>query len=255
MLNIQNLKCYHGRIQAIKGVDLFIGKGELVTLVGANGSGKSTLVQAVCGLLNEWKGEIRFENELLAGLKPSSIVKRGISMVPEGRMIFSTLSVLDNLKLGAYTRYRKKRMAEAVENDLQMVLDLFPVLKDRASQPAGTLSGGEQQMLAIGRALMARPKLLVLDEPSVGLAPLLVRKILSTLEQLRNQGLTILLIEQNAHAALEIADRGYVIETGRVVLEGAASDLLNDEELKKVYLGKDYSESYPKNFIPLRCCN
>lgn len=240
MLHIQNLTCHYGRILAIKGVDLFIGKGELVTLIGANGSGKSTLVQAVCGLINGWKGEIRFEGELLTGLKPSSIVKRGISMVPEGRMIFSTLSVLDNLKLGAYTFYRKRRMAGALDNDLRIVLDLFPVLKERTSQPAGTLSGGEQQMLAIGRALMARPKLLVLDEPSMGLAPLLVRKILSTLEQLRNQGLTILLIEQNAHAALEIADRGYVIETGRVVLEGAASDLLNDEELRKVYLGKDH---------------
>jgi branched-chain amino acid transport system ATP-binding protein len=239
MLHIQNLKCYYGQILAIKDISLFIGKGELVTLVGANGSGKSTLVQSVCGLLNGWKGEIRFEDEMLRGLKPSSIVKRGISMVPEGRMIFSTLSVLDNLKLGAYTLYRKRGMARALDNDLQIVLDLFPVLRERTSQPAGTLSGGEQQMLAIGRALMARPKLLVLDEPSMGLAPLLVKKILSTLEQLRNQGLTILLIEQNAHAALEIADRGYVIETGRVVLEGPASDLLNDEELKKVYLGKD----------------
>ena len=243
MLRIRNLKCYYGRIMAIKGVSLSVSEGELVSLIGANGSGKSTLLQAICGLLSGWDGDLAFRKQSLKGLKPPAIVQRGISLVPEGRMIFPPISVLDNLKLGAYTRYRKKDH-KAVAEDLDMVLELFPVLKDRASQAAGTLSGGEQQMLAIGRALMARPSLLLLDEPSMGLAPLLVEKILKTLVKLRENGLTILLVEQNAQAALKISDRGYVLETGRIVLQGLAEDLLADDEVKRAYLGKDYGEFY-----------
>jgi len=228
---------------ALKGVSLSVRKGELITLIGANGAGKSTLLQSICGLLPGWEGEIKFESDSLRGLSPPDIVRRGISMVAEGRLIFPPLSVLDNLKLGAYTLYRRKQHTD-IKQDLAMVQELFPILGERAGQAAGTLSGGEQQMLAIGRALMARPRLLILDEPSMGLAPLLVEKILETLVQLREQGLTILLVEQNALAALQIADRGYVLETGRVVLQGAASDLLNDAEVKRAYLGKDYEEFY-----------
>lgn len=243
MLKIRNLKCYYGRIMAIKGVSLSVSQGELVSLIGANGSGKTTLLQAICGLLHGWEGEMSFLNDSLKGLTPPAIVQKGVSMVPEGRLIFPPLSVLDNLKLGAYTRYRKKQHIE-IAQDLEMVMNLFPVLKERARQAAGTLSGGEQQMLAIGRALMARPSLLLLDEPSMGLAPLLVDKILQTLVQLRKNGITILLVEQNAQAALKIADRGYVLETGHVVLQGRAQDLLADDEVKRAYLGKDYGEFY-----------
>jgi branched-chain amino acid transport system ATP-binding protein len=243
MLKIRNLKCFYGRIMAIKGVSLSVGEGELVSLIGANGSGKSTLLQAICGLLSGWEGELVFKNDSLKGLRPPAIVQKGISLVPEGRLIFPPLSVLDNLKLGAYTRYRKKKYNE-IAQDLERIMTLFPVLKERIRQAAGTLSGGEQQMLAIGRALMARPSLLVLDEPSMGLAPLLVDKILKTLVQLRENGITILLVEQNAQAALKIADRGYVLETGRVVLQGNAEDLLADDEVKRAYLGKDYGEFY-----------
>ncbi len=243
MLRIRNLKCYYGKIMAVKGVSISVQKGELITLIGANGSGKSTLLQAICGLLPGWDGEIFFEDETSNGLAPPAIVRKGMSLVPEGRLIFPPMSVLDNLKLGAYIMYRRK-LGEQVEKDLEAVMALFPILKKRAAQPAGTLSGGEQQMLAIGRAIMARPRLLVLDEPSMGLAPLLVEKILETLTALRDEGLTILLVEQNAHAALKIADRGYVLETGKVVLQGDASELLEDEEVKRAYLGKDYEEFY-----------
>ncbi|MBN1930101.1 MAG: ABC transporter ATP-binding protein [Desulfobacterales bacterium] len=243
MLRIRNLKCYYGRIIAVKGVSISVRKGELISLIGANGSGKSTLLNAICGLLPTWEGEIIFEEISLRGLSPPAIVKRGISLVPEGRLIFPPLSVMDNLKIGAYTMYRRKLHKNVLE-DLEMVMTLFPVLKDRADQPAGTLSGGEQQMVAIGRALMARPRLLILDEPSMGLAPLLVEKILKTLAVLRDEGLTILLVEQNAQAALKIADRGYVLETGKIVLQGTASELLTDDEVKRAYLGKDYGDFY-----------
>ncbi|SHI66174.1 amino acid/amide ABC transporter ATP-binding protein 2, HAAT family [Desulfatibacillum alkenivorans DSM 16219] len=243
MLQIRNLKCYYGGIRALSGVSLSVSQGELVALIGANGAGKSTLLQAVCGLLPSWEGEIQFDGKSLTGLKPPAIVARGVSMVPEGRLIFPPLSVLDNLKLGAYLRSRQKDHA-GVQQDLEKMLDLFPVLRERARQNAGTLSGGEQQMLAVGRALMANPRLLLLDEPSMGLAPLVVRKIFDTLTELRKTGLTILIVEQNAQAALEIADRGYVLETGRMVLAGEASQLLEDKEVKRAYLGKDYSKFY-----------
>ncbi len=243
MLRVRNLKCFYGRIMAIKGISLSVREGELVTLIGANGAGKSTLMNAISGMLPGWSGEILFREKPLSGLEPPAIVRGGISLVPEGRHIFGPMSVLDNLKMGAYTVYRKQRR-EAVSGDMEMVMELFPILRERSGQPAGTLSGGEQQMLAIGRALMSRPKLLLLDEPSMGLAPLLVEKILNTLTTLKNQGLTILLVEQNAQAALGIADRGYVLETGRMVLQGPAADLLEDEEVKRAYLGKDYDEFY-----------
>jgi len=241
MLQIRNLKCFYGRIMAVKGISISVGKGEIVTLIGANGAGKSTLLHAICGILPNWQGEIVFNGKNLQGASPPSIVKSGIGMVPEGRLLFAPLSVLDNLKLGAYTQYRQKLKGH-VKADLEKMTTMFPILRERAHQPAGTLSGGEQQMLAIARALMARPRLLVLDEPSMGLAPLIVEKILSVLTQLKAQGLTILLVEQNALAALKIADRGYVLETGRVVLQGKAGELLCDEDVKRAYLGRDYSD-------------
>ena len=241
MLRIRNLRCYYGRIRAINGVSLSVRPQELITLIGANGAGKSTMLQTICGLLPNWEGEIQFEKRPLQGMTPPSLVKLGISLVPEGRMLFPPLSVIDNLKLGAYIRFRRHEHQE-ISKDLEMVLDLFPVLKERFKQPAGTLSGGEQQMLAIGRALMARPRMLLLDEPCMGLAPFLVRLILDILLKLKEQGMTILLVEQNARAALQIADRGYVLETGRIVLDGPARDLLADHDVKRAYLGKDYRE-------------
>jgi branched-chain amino acid transport system ATP-binding protein len=243
MLRVRNLKCYYGKIRAINGVSLSVRPRELIALIGANGAGKSTLLQAICGLIAHWEGEITLEKASLRGLKSPAIVQRGISLVPEGRLLFAPMSVLDNLRLGAYVRYRR-REHDRIAEDLESVMGLFPVLRERAAQPAGTLSGGEQQMVAIGRALMARPRLLLLDEPSMGLAPFLVRLILDTLVQLREQGMTILLIEQNARAALQIADRGYVLENGQVVLDGAAEDLLADQDVKRAYLGKDYREFY-----------
>lgn len=243
MLRIRNLKCFYGRIRAVSGVSLSVRRGEIIALIGANGAGKSTLLNAICGLHPQWNGEILIEKQSLSGLKPPDIVKMGISLVPEGRMLFPPLSVIDNLKLGAYVRYRKKEHRE-IEGDLGTVLELFPVLKERMKQPAGMLSGGEQQMLAIGRALMARPRLLLLDEPSMGLAPFLVRLILDVLVQLKGQGMTVLLVEQNARAALQIADRGYVLENGKVILDGNASELLTDHDVKRAYLGKDYREFY-----------
>ncbi len=244
MLRVRNLKCYYGKIRAINGVSLSVRPGELVALIGANGAGKSTLLQAVCGLLPQWEGEIQLDKSSLRGLKAPAIVQRGLSLVPEGRMLFPPMSVLDNLRLGAYVRFRRREQQARIDEDLERVMDLFPVLRERVGQPAGTLSGGEQQMLAIGRALMARPRLLLLDEPSMGLAPFLVRLILDTLLQLKQEGMTILLIEQNARAALQIADRGYVLENGQIVLEGAAADLLADQDVKRAYLGKDYREFY-----------
>jgi branched-chain amino acid transport system ATP-binding protein len=243
MLRIRNLKCFYGGIMAIKGVSLSVRQGELVCLIGANGAGKSTLLGAVSGLHGGWRGQITFRGQSIEGLDAPRIVRLGISLVPEGRLIFANLAVIDNLYLGAYTLYRQSQRAEA-EQTLKRVLELFPVLAERRQQPAGTLSGGEQQMLAIGRALMARPQLLLLDEPSMGLAPMMVEKILGTLVQLRHEGLTILLVEQNARAALQIADRAYVVENGQVVLDGPARELLNDVEVKRAYLGKDYEAFY-----------
>ncbi len=228
---------------AIKGASLSVAKGQIITLVGANGAGKSTILAAICGILDDWEGDITFEGTSLKGMDPPSVVRLGISLVPEGRLIFPPLSVRDNLRLGAYTLYRK-RENKAAAKTMDRVMSLFPILRQREKQPAGTLSGGEQQMLAIGRALMARPRLLLLDEPSMGLAPQIVEKIFHTIELLRDEGYTVLLVEQNARAALEVADRGYVFETGSVVLQGEAASLLEDQDVKRAFLGKDYGDFY-----------
>ncbi len=243
MLRIKNLKCSYGSIVAVHGVSLSVKKGELISIIGANGAGKSSLLLAVCGLLKTWEGEIIFQDKTIRGMSPPAIVRAGMGMVPEGRQIFSPLSVMDNLKMGAYTRYHRGDN-HGIQKDLEMVMEMFPILKDRSKQLAGTLSGGEQQMLAIGRALMARPKLLVLDEPSMGLAPKIVSMIFKVIVDLRAQGVTILLVEQNARAALKIADRGYVLETGKMVLQGSAEELLVDDDVKRAYLGQDYGDFY-----------
>lgn len=248
MLLIRDLVCEYGRIRAVSNVTLTVESGEMVALIGANGAGKSTLLQAVCGFLPLWQGEILFDGVSLHGLKPPGVVEKGIGLVPEGRMLFPPLSVLENLHLGAYLRLRR-REHRSIAQDLERVLDLFPILRERTRQPAGTLSGGEQQMLAIGRALMARPRLLLLDEPSMGLAPLLVELILDTLVQLKKEGMTILLVEQNARAALGIADRGYVLENGRLVMEGAAAHLLDDGEVRRAYLGGEQRSSVASSAI------
>ncbi len=233
MLQLHDVSTYYGQIRALERVNLNVRKGEIVTLIGANGAGKTTLLNTVCGILTARHGQVVFEGTPITERPADVIVRLGISHVPERRQVFSTMSVLDNLLLGAYQRRDK-----AVRQDIAEVFDLFPILRKRANQAAGTLSGGEQQMLAIARGMMGRPKLLMLDEPSVGLAPLMVREILRIVADLRSRGTTILLIEQNAKAALQVADRGYVLETGRVVLEGTAKELMADEGVQKAYLGK-----------------
>ncbi len=240
MLKIRNLYAYYGSVQALSGVTCHINAGEVVALIGANGAGKTTLLNAVCGLVRR-QGEILFSGRSLTGLAPEEIVGLGISQVPEGRQLFAPMTVAENLELGAYRR-RRRGAREAIQADLERVFTLFPRLQDRLQQQAGTMSGGEQQMLAIGRALMARPRLLLLDEPSLGLAPLVVEDILATLGVLRGEGVTILLVEQNARAALKVADRAYVLETGRIILGGAARDLLSDRQVTRAYLGRDYKE-------------
>ncbi|MFA5109988.1 MAG: ABC transporter ATP-binding protein [Desulfobaccales bacterium] len=240
MLKIKNLSAYYGSVRALSGVTCHVREGEIVTLIGANGAGKTTLLNAICGLVKK-DGDLEFAGRSLKGLAPEEIVGRGISQAPEGRQLFAPMTVAENLELGAYRRYRRDSRA-AIQADLERVFELFPRLKDRLEQKAGTMSGGEQQMLAIGRALMAKPKLLLLDEPSLGLAPLVVEDILATLARLRQEGVTILLVEQNARAALKVADRAYVLETGRIMLSGAAADLLQDRQVTRAYLGRDYKE-------------
>ncbi len=241
MLKIKNISTFYGKIQALRNVSIHIQAGEVVSLIGANGAGKTTLLNTISGLLTPASGEISFDDQSLKGLAPDQIVKLGISQVPEGRQIFFHHTVLENLELGAYLRMQRKNRDE-IDQDLARIYRLFPVLAERKKQLAGTLSGGEQQMLAIGRALMAKPKLLLLDEPSMGLAPKLVREIFETIFRLRKEGTTILLVEQNAGAALAISDRAYVLETGRLVLSGDARELMNDPEVRRAYLGKDYGE-------------
>lgn len=233
MLKVQDINVFYGNIQALKGVSLEINQGEIVTLIGANGAGKSTLLKTISGLLKPKQGEIIYESQSIAGKAVQSIVKRGISHVPEGRRVFANMSVEENLQLGAYLRKDK----EGIKKDMKLVYELFPRLLERQKQLSGTLSGGEQQMLAMGRALMAKPKLLLLDEPSMGLAPLLVKQIFNIIEEINKTGTTILLVEQNANVALSIADRAYVVETGRIVLSGNAKELTESEEVKKAYLG------------------
>jgi branched-chain amino acid transport system ATP-binding protein len=239
MLRIKNLHTYYGRIKAIDNVSLHVRAGEIVSLIGANGAGKTTILNTISGLIPCAQGEIYFQDNEIKGLRPEKVVAAGISQVPEGRQIFAPLTVLENLQLGAFLRF-KKREKEAIQDDLEWVFRTFPRLKERIKQIAGTLSGGEQQMLAIGRALMARPKLLLLDEPSMGLAPMIVKDIMNTISDFRESGVTILIVEQNAQASLRISDRGYVLETGRVILQGSSEDLLNDSDVKRAYLGKDY---------------
>lgn len=233
MLKVEAINVYYGNIQALKGVSLEINEGEIVTLIGANGAGKSTLLKTISGLLKPKQGKILYEGQSIAGKAAQSIVKMGISHVPEGRRVFANMTVEENLDLGAYLRKDKA----AIKEDLGKVFELFPRLLERRKQLAGTLSGGEQQMLAMGRALMARPRLLILDEPSMGLAPLLVKTIFRIIEEINASGTTILLVEQNAHMALSIANRAYVIETGRVVLSGSAEELNSSEQVKMAYLG------------------
>ncbi|MBI4796309.1 MAG: ABC transporter ATP-binding protein [Deltaproteobacteria bacterium] len=240
MLKIRNLYAYYGAIPALSGVTCHIREGEIVTLIGANGAGKTTLLNAICGMVR-WQGEIVYNGGVLTGKAPEDLVGLGISQVPEGRQLFAPMTVAENLELGAYHRFRRKDRG-TIALDLRRVYHLFPRLEERLTQKAGTLSGGEQQMLAIGRALMARPRLLLLDEPSLGLAPLVVEDILATLSQLCREGMTILLVEQNARAALKVAHRAYVLETGRIILSGAAEDLLQDRQVTRAYLGRDYKE-------------
>ena len=233
MLKIDNIHVYYGAIHALKGVSLEVHKGEIVTLIGANGAGKSTTLRTVSGLLAPKSGSISFLGENIAGTPAHEIVKHGISQVPEGRRIFAEMSVQENLEMGAFTRKDKA----GVEKDFEIVYNRFPRLKERRKQQAGTLSGGEQQMLAMGRALMSRPKLLLLDEPSMGLAPLLIKEIFSIIEDINREGTTVLLVEQNANMALSIAHRAYVMETGRITLQGAAKELAASEDVRKAYLG------------------
>ncbi len=235
MLTISDLHIYYGAIRALDGVSLEVKQGEIVTMIGANGAGKSTTIRAISGLVRPRQGEILFEGKPLHRIPPHEIVTLGVGQAPEGRRVFATMTVRENLELGAYTRHRHKAEVQA---DLEHVLTLFPRLKERIMQSAGTLSGGEQQMLAIGRALMARPRLLLLDEPSLGLAPFLVQSIFRIIQDINQQGVTILLVEQNAHQALRIAQRGYVLETGRVVLSDTAPALLQNDSVRKAYLGE-----------------
>ncbi|HPA72190.1 MAG TPA: ABC transporter ATP-binding protein [Spirochaetota bacterium] len=239
MLKIRNLESGYGSLKVIRGISLHINPGEIVTIIGANGSGKTTLLETVAGLVRPRGGEVLFDKKDMAGLAPEKIVARGCSLVPEGRQVFATLTVRDNLLMGAYTRASRKD-AEEVREDLNNIYGLFPILNERKRQLAGTLSGGEQQMLAIGRSLMARPRLVMLDEPSMGLAPLIVKNIFGIIARLRAAGNTILLVEQNAKASLAIADRGYVMETGQIVLEGTARELLDNHDVQRAYLGKEY---------------
>ncbi len=232
LLKVDDLHVYYGSIHAIKGVSFEVNEGEIVTLIGANGAGKSTTLNTVAGLLKPRKGSVALEGNSLLGVAPHKIVNRGMALCPEGRRIFLQLSVQENLEMGAYTR-----PANEIAETMDRIYQQFPRLKERYKQVAGTLSGGEQQMLAMGRALMSRPKILMLDEPSMGLAPLLVEQIFTIIENLNAAGTTILLVEQNAQMALSIANRGYVLETGKIVTTGSGADLLNDDAVRKAYLG------------------
>jgi len=232
VLSIEDLTVNYGGIEAVKGISFEVPEGDIVTLIGANGAGKSTTLRTIAGLVKPRSGRIKFMGEDITGKDPTSIVRRGITMVPEGRRVFPNLTVLENLRVGAYVRN------DNLSEDIKWVYDLFPRLKERSWQLAGTLSGGEQQMLAVGRALMSRPKLMMMDEPSLGLAPLIVQNIFSIIREINKQGVTILLIEQNAHLALKTAKTGYVLETGRITLSGPGEELLENEAVKAAYLGK-----------------
>ena len=233
MLKIDNIDVYYGAIHALKGISLEVNEGEIVTLIGANGAGKSTTLRTISGLLKPKTGSITFLGQSIAGVRAHEIVKKGISQVPEGRRVFAEMTVMENLDLGAFVRKDKA----GIQQDLKHVFELFPRLEERKNQSAGTLSGGEQQMLAMGRALMSRPKLLLLDEPSMGLAPLLIKEIFNIIVDINKSGTTVLLVEQNANMALSIANRAYVLETGRITLSGSAKELAASEDVRKAYLG------------------
>ncbi len=234
MLILENVSVNYGAIEALTGISMRVEEREVVTLIGANGAGKTTTLRTITGLLEPREGSVRFENEEIGGVATHRLVARGISMSPEGRGVFANLTVRENLQMGAYLKRDKKQIAADMERAFQM----FPRLKERESQKAGTLSGGEQQMLAMGRALMSRPRLLLLDEPSLGLAPLVVHTIFEAIDSIRSEGTTILLVEQNAHAALKHSDRAYVLETGRIVMEGPSKELAADPRIKEAYLGE-----------------
>jgi len=231
MLKIRNLNVHYGGISAVKGIDIDVPEKSIVTLIGANGAGKSTTLRSIVGLVKASEGEIIFLGQNITGMETTDIVTKGITLVPEGRRVFDNLTVLENLKIGAYLQ------KEGIDENIKMVYDLFPRLKERSWQFAGTLSGGEQQMLAVGRALMSKPKLIMMDEPSLGLAPLIVNGIFDIIKEINKQGVTILLIEQNANKALKIADMGYVLETGTITIEGPGKELLMDQRIKDAYLG------------------
>lgn len=234
MLNIENLSVHYGGIHALQGISLEVPAGKIVTLIGANGAGKSTTLNAIIGLVKSSSGSVSFEGKNILGQSTKSLVEQGIVLVPEGRRIFPNLTVQENLSLGAYARTDK----EGIEKDRERVFDLFPRLKERIKQKAGTLSGGEQQMLAVGRALMSKPKMLMMDEPSLGLAPIIVGMIFDIIKEINKSGVTVLLVEQNAKAALEAADLAYVLETGRITLFGTGKELLADDRVRKAYLGE-----------------
>ncbi len=237
MLNLEGINAYYGTIQALKNISLKVGAGDIVTIIGANGAGKTTLLKAISGVIQSQSGTIWYQGTNIVQCSSAKIVSMGISQVPEGRQLFSHLTVSDNLHLGAYL-YHNRKFKHEIKEKLDSIYDLFPILRKRAKQLAGTMSGGEQQMVAIARALMSRPKLLLLDEPSMGLAPLFVHEIFKVIRRLNDHGTTILLVEQNARAALQVAQYGYVLETGTVALEGPAQELLADDKVRRAYLGK-----------------
>lgn len=236
MLELIDIRTFYGPIEALRGIGIEVKQGEIVSLIGNNGAGKSTTLMTISGILRPEAGDIVFEGKSIMGIPPHRIVEMGISQVPEGRRIFPRLTIKENLEMGAYTKFKVQSSKFKVQ--LDKIFELFPVLKERQKQPGGTLSGGEQQMLAIGRALMSDPKLLLLDEPSLGLAPIIVSKIFRTIKEINSEGVTVLLVEQNARLALKLSDRGYVLENGRVVLEGKGEELLSNEQVKKAYLGE-----------------
>jgi branched-chain amino acid transport system ATP-binding protein len=233
MLTISGVETYYGNIQALKGIDIEVPAGEVVTIIGANGAGKTTTMKTVAGLIKPKKGKIEFMGEDITGLRPDQLVQKGISLVPEGRAILSNMTVLENLEMGAFQRTNSAE----IKQDLERVMNRFPILRERVSQLGGTLSGGQQQMLAIARALMSRPKLLLLDEPSMGLAPIIVADIFKIIREINNEGTTVLLVEQNVRQALKVAHKGYVLETGKIVASGSSEDLLNNPKVKEAYLG------------------
>jgi len=238
MLRIRNLESGYGSLKVLRHISIHVSAGEIVTIIGANGAGKTTLLKTIAGLIRPRAGDMLFEKTDITRMSPEKIVFLGCSLVPEGRQVFAPMTVRENLLLGGYVQFKRKKKNE-VDGDLERVFCMFPRLKEREGQLAGTLSGGEQQMLAIGRALMARPKMIMMDEPSMGLAPLIVKDIFSIIRKLRDEGNTVLLVEQNAKAALCIADRGYVLETGRIILEEKAEDLLSNRDVQRAYLGRD----------------